>query len=50
MPHLRTPAPEPRRQRTLLEGGEFEALSYTWSLPPSSFLTCFEIQANDTLK
>lgn len=41
MPHLRTPAPEPRRLRTLLEGGEFGALSYTWSLPPSSFLTCF---------
>lgn len=35
IPHLRTPAQEPRRQRTLLEGGEFWALSYTRSLPPS---------------
>lgn len=36
IPHLREP--EPRRQRTLPEGGEFWALSYTWSrpsLPPS---------------
>lgn len=33
IPHLCIPAQEPRRQRTLLEGGEFWALSYTWSLP-----------------
>lgn len=32
--HLCIPAQEPRRQRTLLEGGEIWALSYTWSLPP----------------
>lgn len=50
IPHLRIPAQEPRRQRTLLEHGEFWALSYTWSLPPSSFLTHFETQANDTMK
>lgn len=52
IPHLCIPAQEPRRQRTLLEGGEFWALSYTWSLPlsPSPFLTHFETQANDTLK
>lgn len=32
------PAQEPRRLRTLLEGGEIWALSYTWSLPPSPSL------------
>lgn len=32
-PQLRIPAQGPRWQRTLPEGGEFGALSYTWSLP-----------------
>lgn len=41
IPHLRIPAQEPWRQRTLLECGEFWALSYTWALPPSSFLIHF---------
>ena len=44
-PHLCIPAQDPWRQRTLLEGGVFWALSYTWSLPPSCWDT-----SDDTLK
>lgn len=48
IPHLRTPAQEPRRQRTLLEGRG--VLGTELYLVPSSCLTHFETQASDTLK
>lgn len=49
IPHLRIPVQEPRRQRTLLEGGGFWALSYTLALFPFFHTSEWHIDAGQSL-